>query len=125
MMFATGAGAASRHSLGTGIVGGMIGVSTLALLFVPVFYVWFEGFAERTGGRRAVKLAANLAKRNIPITEKIRNAILRSSGEAFDVNAKVAVTADGQVTVTNSPDFSEDKLNSRDLGVPGQDGNRG
>jgi multidrug efflux pump len=100
-------------------------VSTLALLFVPVFYVWFEGFAERTGGRRAVKLAANLAKRNIPITEKIRNAILRSSGEAFDVNAKVAVTADGQVTVTNSPDFSEDKLNSRDLGVPGQDGNRG
>jgi multidrug efflux pump len=124
MMFATGAGAASRHSLGTGIVGGMIGVSTLALLFVPVFYVWFEGFAEKMGGKKAVKLAMNLAKRNIPITEKITNAILRSSGKAFDIHAKVTVSPEGQVTVVNSPDFSEDKLNSQDLGVPGQDGNK-
>ena len=43
LAIATGAGAASLHSLGTGIVGGMIGVSTLALLLVPIFYVWFEG----------------------------------------------------------------------------------
>lgn len=47
LAIATGAGANSRHSIGTGIIGGMIGVSTLALLFVPLFFVLFEGLAER------------------------------------------------------------------------------
>ncbi len=38
LYFAMGAGANSRHSIGTGIIGGMIGASTLALLYVPLFY---------------------------------------------------------------------------------------
>ena len=37
-----GAGAASRHSVGTGVVGGMIAATFLALLFVPLF-VWTSG----------------------------------------------------------------------------------
>lgn len=38
LFFAMGAGANARHSIGTGIIGGMIGASTLALLYVPLFY---------------------------------------------------------------------------------------
>ncbi|WP_374332168.1 efflux RND transporter permease subunit [Aestuariivirga sp.] len=42
MAIATGAGANARHSIGTGIIGGMIGASTLALLFVPIFFYLFK-----------------------------------------------------------------------------------
>ena len=41
---ATGAGSSSRHSLGTGLLGGMIAASTLALLFVPLFFYLLESF---------------------------------------------------------------------------------
>ena len=47
LAIAMGAGANSRHSLGTGIIGGMIGASTLALLFVPLFFTLFDKFARR------------------------------------------------------------------------------
>ncbi|MGL5102802.1 MAG: efflux RND transporter permease subunit [Plesiomonas sp.] len=46
LMLASGAGANSRHSIGTGIVGGMIGATTLALFYVPLFYVLFERLAQ-------------------------------------------------------------------------------
>jgi multidrug efflux pump len=35
----TGAGANSRHAIGTGVVGGMIGATVLGVMLVPVFYV--------------------------------------------------------------------------------------
>ena len=35
----TGAGSASRHDIGTGVVGGMISATVLAILFVPVSFV--------------------------------------------------------------------------------------
>ncbi|MEJ2362619.1 MAG: efflux RND transporter permease subunit, partial [Gammaproteobacteria bacterium] len=35
----TGAGANSRHAIGTGVMGGMFGATALGVLFVPVFYV--------------------------------------------------------------------------------------
>ncbi|ELR4179196.1 multidrug efflux RND transporter permease subunit CmeB, ciprofloxacin and florfenicol resistance type [Campylobacter jejuni] len=46
MIFATGAGSASRHSLGTGLIGGMIAASTLAIFFVPLFFYLLENFNE-------------------------------------------------------------------------------
>jgi hydrophobe/amphiphile efflux-1 (HAE1) family protein len=39
LAIATGAGAASRHSIGTGVVGGMLSATFLAVFFVPLFYV--------------------------------------------------------------------------------------
>jgi multidrug efflux pump subunit AcrB len=36
----TGAGAASRHSIGTGVIGGMLAATFIAVLFVPQFFVW-------------------------------------------------------------------------------------
>jgi len=35
----TGAGAASRHSIGTGVIGGMLAATLVATLFIPFFYV--------------------------------------------------------------------------------------
>lgn len=42
LMLSTGAGAASRHSIGTAVVCGMLGATLLAPLFVPFFYVIFS-----------------------------------------------------------------------------------
>jgi hydrophobe/amphiphile efflux-1 (HAE1) family protein len=48
LLFASGAGANSRHSLGTGVVGGMTMATALGVFFIPVLYVAVAG----TGGRR-------------------------------------------------------------------------
>ena len=34
----TGAGAASRHSIGTGVIGGMLAATFIAIIFVPLFF---------------------------------------------------------------------------------------
>ncbi|EJP75969.1 MULTISPECIES: efflux RND transporter permease subunit [Campylobacter] len=47
MVISTGAGAASRHSLGTGVVGGMIAASTISIFFVPLFYYLLENLNEK------------------------------------------------------------------------------
>jgi multidrug efflux pump len=49
LVIATGAGANSRHSIGTGIVGGMTAATVLAIFFVPMFFRLFEGISERGG----------------------------------------------------------------------------
>jgi multidrug efflux pump len=38
LALATGAGAASQNDIGTGVVGGMITATILAIFFVPLFY---------------------------------------------------------------------------------------
>ncbi len=48
LAIATGAGANARHSIGTGIMGGMIGETTLAMLYVPLFFYLFDRLAERS-----------------------------------------------------------------------------
>jgi HAE1 family hydrophobic/amphiphilic exporter-1 len=44
LMFATGAGAEMRQSLGTAVFSGMLGVTFFGLLFTPVFYVVVRKF---------------------------------------------------------------------------------
>jgi multidrug efflux pump len=39
LAISTGAGAASRHAVGTGVIGGMIAATVLAIFLVPVFFV--------------------------------------------------------------------------------------
>jgi multidrug efflux pump subunit AcrB len=46
LMFAHGAGAASRQSIGTTVFGGMLAATLLTLLFVPVFYAVIETMRE-------------------------------------------------------------------------------
>jgi HAE1 family hydrophobic/amphiphilic exporter-1/multidrug efflux pump len=42
LVFSTGAGAAARRSMGTGVFGGMIAATFVATLFVPLFFTWLE-----------------------------------------------------------------------------------
>jgi Cu/Ag efflux pump CusA len=51
LFVATGAGAASRRSLGTAVFGGMLAATLLAIFFVPVQYYVVETLAERRGKR--------------------------------------------------------------------------
>ena len=39
LVLASGAGSASQHSIGTGVLGGMLSATALAVFFVPVFFV--------------------------------------------------------------------------------------
>lgn len=52
LFIATGAGAASRRSLGTAVFGGMLAATLLAIFFVPVQYYVIETFVERRSNKR-------------------------------------------------------------------------
>ena len=46
LVLATGAGAASRQAVGTGVMGSMLTATIFGIFFTPVFYVvirWFSG----------------------------------------------------------------------------------
>ncbi|MBR4681903.1 MAG: multidrug efflux RND transporter permease subunit [Elusimicrobiaceae bacterium] len=43
LMISSGAGAASRHSIGTAVVFGMLIATGVAPLFIPLFFCWFSG----------------------------------------------------------------------------------
>jgi len=47
LVVANGAGAASRRSLGTVVLGGQLGATIIAVVLVPVFFVVFQRLAER------------------------------------------------------------------------------
>ncbi len=57
LMIASGAGAASRHSLGTAVFGGMLAATILSLGVVPVFYVVIATLSERGINRADCRLA--------------------------------------------------------------------
>ncbi len=51
LMVAGGAGAASRHSLGTGVFAGMLTATTVGVFFIPLFFVLIRSLVDR-GARR-------------------------------------------------------------------------
>lgn len=53
LVFASGAGAASRHSIGTTVFGGMLASTILSLLIVPIFYIVIEWMREKVMGGKA------------------------------------------------------------------------
>jgi len=50
LAFASGAGQAGRHSIGTTIIGGMLVSTVLNLFFIPVLYVLTKTVLEKVGG---------------------------------------------------------------------------
>ncbi len=50
LVLASGAGAASKVSVGVTVFGGMIFATILTTLAVPAFYVLIQGLSERFGG---------------------------------------------------------------------------
>ncbi|MEE2719376.1 MAG: efflux RND transporter permease subunit, partial [Planctomycetota bacterium] len=58
LVFASGAGAGARHSIGTTVLGGMLASTFLSLLVVPVFYVVIQWVRERFNMAKEIKAAA-------------------------------------------------------------------
>jgi multidrug efflux pump len=54
LAISTGAGSASRHSIGTGVIGGMLAATFLAILFVPIFFKLVT--RERNAGATAMSM---------------------------------------------------------------------
>jgi multidrug efflux pump len=48
LAIATGASANSRHSIGTGVIGGMLGATVIAVFFIPMFFYLLETMSERS-----------------------------------------------------------------------------
>jgi multidrug efflux pump len=53
LVVATGPGAASQRAIGTGVIGGMLTATVLAIFFVPAFYVVVKGLSARLRRNRA------------------------------------------------------------------------
>ncbi|MBA2964403.1 MULTISPECIES: efflux RND transporter permease subunit [Ramlibacter] len=64
LAIATGAGSASQRAIGTGVLGGMITGTGLAVFFVPIFFVVVRGFFH--GSERQRKLHAHEFGRELP-----------------------------------------------------------
>ena len=46
LAISSGAGAASRHAIGTGVIGGMLAATFIATFFIPLFYTYFARLSE-------------------------------------------------------------------------------
>ncbi|MDO9392943.1 MAG: efflux RND transporter permease subunit, partial [Methylotenera sp.] len=58
LVFATGAGAAARRSMGTGVFGGMILATFIATIFIPLFFTWLSGKHVRHHGKLEMEIKA-------------------------------------------------------------------
>ncbi len=63
LVIASGAGAASRHSIGTGVLGGMLAATFLAVFFVPLFFVLVRKLSTR---REHVRVGAREELEELP-----------------------------------------------------------
>jgi Cu/Ag efflux pump CusA len=58
LMVAKGSGAASRSTMGTGVVYGMTIATVVGLFIIPVCYVFVQKLVERGGKKKPVEAAA-------------------------------------------------------------------
>ena len=70
LVLARGAGSASQHSIGTGVLGGMLSATTLAVFFVPVFFVVVRSIFK--GSERQRRFDADMGMRSAPMPRRSR-----------------------------------------------------
>ena len=61
LVFATGAGANARRSIGITVVSGMLASTCIAVLFVPSFFVVLQRLSERRSRKAGAATAASEA----------------------------------------------------------------
>lgn len=70
LVISSGAGAAARRSMGTGVFGGMVASTFIATIFVPMFFTWLsrDGKAKKalptTGHATAEVVSSNKEERS-------------------------------------------------------------
>jgi multidrug efflux pump len=58
LAIATGASANSRHSIGTGVIGGTLAATIIAIFFIPMFYWMLETLSTKLfGGEKSEPIA--------------------------------------------------------------------
>jgi outer membrane protein TolC len=67
LALATGAGAASRNSVGTAVAGGMLASTFLSIIFIPVLYVVIRSIAPGRGRRDRTETSAAAAPATVGI----------------------------------------------------------
>ena len=82
LAIAMGAGANARHSIGTGIIGGMIGETTLAMLYVPLLFYLFDRMRSRGKARRESDPAGIEIARERSDRERQPQERCKSAGQA-------------------------------------------
>ncbi|MAY73619.1 MAG: hydrophobe/amphiphile efflux-1 family RND transporter [Phycisphaerae bacterium] len=58
LAISSGAGSAARHSIGTGVIGGMLASTFIAVFFVPAFFVLVQRFSKQRPAAAASEEAA-------------------------------------------------------------------
>ncbi|MBQ1766149.1 MAG: efflux RND transporter permease subunit, partial [Aquincola sp.] len=61
LMLASGASAETQQAIGTGVFGGMVTATVLAVFFVPAFFVFVMGLQERLAAWRAARRPTGVA----------------------------------------------------------------
>jgi len=61
LAIATGASSGSQRAIGTGVMGGMISATVLAVFFVPIFFVFVMNIFGRTKAKPAAQTAETVA----------------------------------------------------------------
>jgi multidrug efflux pump len=56
LAIALGASQNSRHSIGTGVIGGMLGATVIAVFFIPMFYWGIESLSSRKSGGKDTQM---------------------------------------------------------------------
>ncbi|MDM8348137.1 efflux RND transporter permease subunit [Pseudomonas sp. sp1636] len=57
LVISSGAGSASRHSIGTGVLGGMLAATVLAVFLIPMFFLLVESLAAKLGKAKGKQVA--------------------------------------------------------------------
>ena len=57
LALSNGAGSGGQNAIGTGVIGGMLSATLLAIFFVPVFFVWTLHLFHRGLDRPAAEKA--------------------------------------------------------------------
>ncbi|WP_250455942.1 multidrug efflux RND transporter permease subunit [Caballeronia sp. ATUFL_M2_KS44] len=68
LAIATGASANSRHSIGTGVIGGMLGATVIAVFFIPMFFWGLETMSARSKKKKSGETPAATASDTPPRT---------------------------------------------------------
>ncbi|MCQ8877027.1 multidrug efflux RND transporter permease subunit [Pseudoalteromonas shioyasakiensis] len=72
LVLSSGAGAGARHSVGTGVMGGMMAATFLAVFFVPLFFYWLTDrklSEKRSRDELADEIAAHHKRENVDTPE--------------------------------------------------------
>jgi multidrug efflux pump subunit AcrB len=63
LMLASGAGAASRHSIGTGVFAGMLFATSIGIFFIPLFFQIIRGAVDRRNANNSPPALARTPER--------------------------------------------------------------